>query len=188
MTKDSDLLQLASEVRSCEMCPLHSSRRNAVPGEGPSDAYVMIIGEAPGRNEDEQGLPFVGAAGRNLDELLLEAGLDRRDVFITNCVKCRPPENRRPARGELDMCHPYVRRQIETIAPAVVVLLGDTALKEFFPGATLGRAHGSTMRRGAIEFFPSYHPASVIYNPSLKDALHADFRRLGERLSSRPRA
>jgi DNA polymerase len=140
----------------------------------------MIVGEGPGRSEDEQGLPFVGAAGRNLDELLSKAGLARGSVFITNCVKCRPPGNRRPARGELDACHPYLRRQMEAISPKVVVLLGDTALREFFPDSSLGRAHGSVIRRGEVSFFPSYHPASVIYNPSLKEVLESDFLRLGQ--------
>lgn len=184
MSTGSDLTELASEIRSCARCPLHLSRTNAVPGEGRSDARVMIVGEAPGRNEDEQGLPFVGAAGRNLDELLSLAGLDRGSVFITNCVKCRPPANRRPSRGELDACHPYLRRQIERISPGIVILLGDTALKEFFPDSSLGDAHGRVLKHGSTEFFPTYHPASVIYNPSLKEALERDFRRLGEIVGS----
>src|SRR5271155_3559954 len=125
MSKGPALEELATEIRSCIKCPLHLSRKNAVPGEGPSDASVMIVGEAPGRNEDEQGRPFVGAAGRNLDDLLSEAGVSRGSVFITNTVKCRPPANRRPARSELDTCHPYLRRQIEAIVPKVIVLLGD---------------------------------------------------------------
>ncbi|MGA2198900.1 MAG: uracil-DNA glycosylase, partial [Nitrososphaerales archaeon] len=157
-------------------------RTNAVPGEGPTGALVMIVGEAPGRNEDEQGRPFVGAAGQNLDDLLLVAGLSRDSVFITNCVKCRPPANRRPTRGELDACHPYVRRQIEAISPRMVVLLGDTALKEFFPENSLGSSHGTSIKRGGVEYYPSYHPASVIYNPSLKEVLRTDFRKLGSLL------
>ncbi|MDA4113563.1 MAG: uracil-DNA glycosylase [Thaumarchaeota archaeon] len=179
MTDEAVLQELAREIRSCVKCPLHLSRRNAVPGEGPSDATLMIIGEAPGRNEDEQGRPFVGAAGRNLDDLLSEAGVSRDSVFITNTVKCRPPANRRPARDELDACHPYLRRQTEAIAPKVIVLLGDAALKEFFPGSSLGQVHGKTMKRGSLLFFSTYHPASVIYNPSLKEVLKDDFRKLG---------
>ncbi len=165
-------------MRSCEKCPLHLSRTNAVPGEGPADALVVIVGEAPGRNEDEQGRPFVGAAGANLDGLLHDAGLSRGSVFITNAVKCRPPSNRRPARGELDSCHPYLRRQIEAISPRVVVLLGDTATKEFFPEVTLSRGHGSAVRRGSVDYLPTYHPASIIYNPSLERALRDDFAKL----------
>ena len=178
-TKDQVLQELAAEIRSCVRCPLHLSRKNAVPGEGPSDASLVIVGEAPGRNEDEQGRPFVGAAGRNLDDLLSEAGVSRDSVFITNSVKCRPPGNRRPARSELDTCHPYLRRQIEAIVPRVIVLLGDAALKEFFPESSLGQAHGKPVKRGPTLFFPTYHPASVIYNPSLKEVLSEDFRKLG---------
>lgn len=179
MADRSALERVAEEVRSCTRCPLHESRRNAVPGEGPSDASVVVVGEAPGRNEDERGLPFVGAAGANLDRLLAEAGLSRGSVFITNAVKCRPPANRRPARAELDSCHPYLRRQLEAISPKVVVLLGDTALKEVFPGVSLAGAHGSPLRRGSAEYFPTYHPASTIYNPSLERTLREDFRKLG---------
>ncbi len=111
MSPATTVEELAAEIRVCVKCPLHSSRTNAVPGEGPAGARVVVVGEGPGRNEDEQGRPFVGAAGQNLDGLLSEAGLSRGDVFITNAVKCRPPENRRPARVELDSCHPYLRRQ-----------------------------------------------------------------------------
>jgi DNA polymerase len=188
MSEDATLLGLAAEVRSCTKCPLHSSRTNAVPGEGPSGALVVIVGEAPGRNEDEQGRPFVGAAGQNLDDLLSVAGLSRDSVFITNCVKCRPPANRRPARAELDACHPYVRRQIEAISPSMVVLLGDTALKEFFPENSLGGSHGTSMKRGGVEFYPTYHPASVIYNPSLREVLRADFRKLGSLVGGQTRS
>jgi len=179
MSPATALDKLASEIRVCVKCPLHASRTNAVPGEGSGSASVMVVGEGPGRNEDEQGRPFVGAAGQNLDGLLSEAGLSRADVFITNTVKCRPPENRRPARGELDSCHPYLRRQIKAISPRFVVLLGDTALREFFPVLSLGGAHGAPIRRGAVVFFPTYHPASVIYNPALKEVLRTDFLKLG---------
>jgi len=112
--------------------------------------------------------------------LLIKAGLKRGDVFITNVVKCRPPANRRPKKGELDACHPYLRRQIDAIRPQVVVLLGDTALKEFFPGSTLGELHGKVTRRGDTRFFATYHPASIIYNRSLLDTLEKDFASLGE--------
>jgi len=190
MSRETELEAVAAEVRGCTRCPLHLSRKNAVPGAGPPDAAVMLVGEGPGRNEDEQGLPFVGAAGKNLDSLLSEAGLDRSSVFITNAVKCRPPGNRRPARGELDACHSYLRRQMELIEPRTVVLLGDTALKEVFPDASLGKVHGKPMKRGDLTFVAVYHPASVIYNPSLKEALSGDFRALGESVKAsgrRPR-
>jgi uracil-DNA glycosylase len=155
------------------------SRKNAVPGEGDEGAGVVVVGEAPGRSEDEVGRPFVGSAGANLDALLAVAGLPRSSVFVTNVVKCRPPGNRRPAQRELDSCHPYLRRQLEAISPAVVVLLGDTATKEFFPELTLGGAHGSPVTRGSTVYFPTYHPAAMIYNRSLETTLREDFRKLG---------
>ncbi len=170
---------VAREVRICHRCPLSRSRTNAVPGEGPSSARVMVVGEGPGANEDAQGRPFVGAAGQNLEGLLARAGLTRNDVFITNTVKCRPPGNRRPRREELDACHPYLRRQIEIIKPSVVVLLGDTALKEFFPDSSLPTLHGKLTKRGELLFFPTYHPASMIYNRSLSGTLEKDFTELG---------
>ena len=180
MSADAELERIASEVRWCVRCPLHESRKNAVPGEGPADARVVFIGEGPGANEDEQGRPFVGSAGRNLDSLFLKAGLARKDVFITNAVKCRPPGNRRPLRNELDACHPYLRRQLDAIGPRLVVLLGDAALKEFFPDASLATVHGRPTKRGGLTFVPMYHPASIIYNRSLSATLEEDFARLGE--------
>jgi DNA polymerase len=147
---------------------------------------VVVIGEGPGANEDREGRPFVGAAGQNLEGLLSLAGLKRDGVFITNVVKCRPPGNRRPAKSEAEACYPYLRRQIELIGPEVVVLLGDTALKQFFPEASLGGVHGRPMMRYQRTFFPTYHPASVIYNRSLKTVLDGDFANLGRLLGTLP--
>ena len=174
---------VAGEVRVCQKCSLSRSRTNAVPGEGPSSAGLMIVGEGPGANEDAQGRPFVGAAGQNLERLLGRAGLAKNDVFITNTVKCRPPGNRRPRREELDACHPYLRRQIEIIKPRVVLLLGDTALKEFFPDSSLPVLHGRLTKRGELLFFPTYHPAAIIYNRSLSETLEKDFAELGRILA-----
>jgi DNA polymerase len=185
MSAATEIEKVAAEVRSCERCPLHVGRKNAVPGEGPPNASVVVVGEGPGSNEDQQGRPFVGAAGHNLEALLSKAGLRREDVFITNAVKCRPPENRRPKKGELDSCHPYLRRQIDAIGPEFIVLLGDTALKEFFPDSTLGELHGRVTRRGESNFFPTYHPASMTYNRSLSATLDEDFAKLGEALRNR---
>ncbi len=175
---------IAAEVRVCVLCPLSKTRKNAVPGEGPSDAPVMVVGEAPGANEDQQGRPFVGSAGRNLEDLLSRAGLARSNVFITNVVKCRPPGNRRPLKGEMDACHPYLRRQLETIKPKFVVLLGDAALKEFFPDSSLASLHGKPTKRGGLTFVPMYHPAAMIYNRSLTQTLEEDFTKLGKLLRS----
>jgi uracil-DNA glycosylase len=175
-----ELEKVAAEATACVRCPLHLTRKHAVPGEGPAGARVMIIGEGPGATEDEMGRPFVGSAGRNLDVMLGEAGLSReKDVFITNTVKCRPPSNRKPRTGEIDACHPYLRRQIDAIAPEVILLLGDTALKDFFPDSTLRDMHGKVIRRGQQRFFATYHPAAVIYNRALIETLKDDFAELG---------
>jgi uracil-DNA glycosylase len=176
------LESIAKEVSSCTKCPLHLSRTRAVPGEGPANATVMLVGEGPGYNEDQKGLPFVGAAGQNLESLLSKANITRELIFITNIVKCRPPGNRRPTGAEADACHPYIRRQIELVGPRVVVLLGDTALKQFFPTSSLGGVHGKAVTRDGRTFFPTYHPAAMIYNRSLKAVLEGDFERLGELL------
>jgi DNA polymerase len=186
MSAEDRLVAIVHEVGGCTKCPLHESRTRAVPGEGPSDARVLIVGEGPGSSEDREGRPFVGAAGQNLQGLLSVAGLKRESVFITNVVKCRPPGNRRPAKSEADMCYPYLRRQVELINPEVVVLLGDTALKQFFPDSSLGDVHGRPVTRSGRTFFPTYHPASMIYNRALKVVLDDDFANLGSLLRTLP--
>ena len=180
--QDDSLSLISTEVKQCTKCPLSLTRTNAVPGEGPPDAPVFLIGEGPGRNEDQQGKPFVGAAGKQLEALLMEAGLSRDHVYITNVVKCRPPENRRPTRAEAEACHPYLDRQLVLVRPKVVVLLGDTALKEFLPGEGLSTAHGKVHKKGGLELFPTYHPAAMIYNRGLERVIREDFKALGELL------
>ncbi len=170
-------------MSACELCPLSKTRTRAVPGEGPTDAEVFVVGEGPGRNEDAQGKPFVGAAGRQLDGLLGAAGLERGRVFITNIVKCRPPENRRPARGEADACEGYLRRQLALVRPRVVVLLGDSALKRFLPDEGLATSHGRLLEAGGLSLFPTYHPAAMIYNRSLEEVSRRDFVELGRLVS-----
>ena len=167
-------------MRRCTRCPPSLTRTNAVPGEGPPDAAVVLIGEGPGRNEDQQGRPFIGAAGKQLDGLLGEAGLSRGEVYITNVVKCRPPENRRPTGAEADACQPYLARQLGLLHPKVVVLLGDSALKRFLPDEGLAGAHGRAFELGGTVFFPTYHPAAMIYNRSLEKVSGDDFRALGK--------
>jgi len=130
-----------------------------------------------------QGRPFVGAAGKQLDGLLKDAGLVRDDVYITNVVKCRPPENRRPTDAEAEACHPYLERQIQLLRPTVIVLLGDSALKRFLPGQTLGGAHGKLFTRGGLALFPTYHPAAMIYNRTLEKVSSEDFKALGKILA-----
>jgi len=177
---DSEFLlgEVAKEVRACEKCDLCKSRKKAVPGEGSGRSGVMLVGEAPGGEEDRSGRPFVGAAGKRLEGLLRQAGLSRDDVFITNVVKCRPPGNRRPRREEAESCHAYLRREIEALNPSLVVLLGVTALKRFFPSSKISTAHGVVVESGGRRYLPTYHPASMIYNRSLEPAVSGDFREI----------
>ena len=171
-SRPGDSLSLvADQVRLCTRCPLSLTRTNAVPGEGPPDAAVVIIGEGPGRNEDLQGRPFVGAAGKQLDGLLKDAGLARDDVYITNVVKCRPPENRRPTEAEAEACHPYLERQIELLRPTVVVLLGDSALKRFLPDQTLGVAHGKALRARGPLALPDLPPRRHDIQPDAREGV-----------------
>ena len=183
-TSEGDSLsRVAEEVSGCTKCPLSLTRTKTVPGEGPPNAKVVILGEGPGRNEDEQGRPFVGAAGKQLDGFLAEAGLNRSDVFITNVVKCRPPENRRPTTLESAACNPYLERQLGILKPKVLVLLGDTALKRFLPEEGISSAHGKVFQRNGRVIFPTYHPAAMIYNRSLEKVTKDDFRALGRLVS-----
>ena len=146
---------------------------------GPCPANVMIVGEAPGFNEDRQGEPFVGAAGKLLDTLLARIGLSRADVFITNVLKCRPPMNRDPMPNEVESCSPYLKRQLELIQPKVVLILGRHALERLMPGqGSISRIHGSLIRRGDVAYVPLYHPAAALHNGALVADLEHDFDQL----------
>jgi uracil-DNA glycosylase family 4 len=153
-----------------------------VPGEGDPSAAVMFVGEAPGAREDELGRPFVGRAGKLLGELLVEAGLVREDVWITNVVKARPPSNRDPKAPEVAHCMPWLERELELIRPRLVVPLGRHALKHFAPVARIGEVHGRVISEGGRELFPLYHPAAAMYNQTLRATLFEDARALGDRL------
>ena len=147
-----------------------------MPGVGPCPASVMIVGEAPGFNEDRQGEPFVGAAGKLLDTLLARIGLSRADVYITNVLKCRPPMNRDPMPNEAEACSPYLREQMQLVAPKVVLILGRHALERLLPGqGSISRIHGSMIRRGDVAYVPLYHPAAALHNGSLVADLERDF-------------
>lgn len=185
MTDDS-LGAIASDVRSCTRCPLHKSRKHAVPGEGSGVSGIYFIGEGPGYHENEQGRPFVGAAGQLLTELLGSIGLDRRAVWISNVVRCRPPENRDPFPQEIEACDTYTTRQIAALGPKVVVTLGRHAMGRFLPGESISRVHGQPRRAGAHIVFPMYHPAAALHQPSLREALFADFRKLSDFLERTP--
>ena len=175
---DDSLEKIAADVRGCPLCKLSRSRKNAVPGEGQLSAKIMFIGEAPGRSEDEKGRPFVGAAGRILDELLKKAGIERSEVFITNIVKCRPPNNRVPKEDELIACRPYLDRQIALIKPKVICILGRTAYSSLLGGSSITANRGKILKRAGQKYFLSFQPAAVIYNKGLLSALEADLKKL----------
>jgi uracil-DNA glycosylase family 4 len=150
-----------------------------VPGVGPCPADILIVGEAPGFNEDRQGEPFVGAAGKLLDTLLARIGLSRADVYITNVLKCRPPMNRDPMPNEAEACSPYLKRQLELVQPKVVLILGRHALERLMPGqGSISRIHGSLVKRGEVAYVPLYHPAAALHNGSLVADLEHDFDRV----------
>ena len=162
-----------------------------MPGTGPCPANVMIVGEAPGFNEDRQGEPFVGAAGKLLDTLLARIELSRADVYITNVLKCRPPMNRDPMPNEAEACSPYLQRQLELVRPKVLLILGRHALERLLPGqGSISRVHGSLIRRGDVAYIPLYHPAAALHNGSLVADLERDFdsvkRYLDQVLASPP--
>jgi DNA polymerase len=174
-TMDS-LEEVARLVRQCVDCPLHYGRTNAVPGEGPADAGLLFIGEGPGQYEDQQGRPFVGPAGRFLEELLVSIGLERKDVFIANMVKCRPPQNRDPQPAEIDACSKYLERQIELINPKLIVTLGRFSLARFFPGESISRARGRLRERDGRLVFPIMHPAAALHRQENRSTIMEDFK------------
>jgi uracil-DNA glycosylase len=175
------LQQVASEAASCTKCDLHFSRKRSVPGEGPADAAIMFIGEGPGFYENEQGRPFVGAAGKFLEELLSKCGLKRSDVFITNVVKCRPPSNRDPQPAEVEICtRSYLERQIQAINPRVIVTLGRFSMGLFLPDARISSVHGQPVWVRGRLVVPMFHPAAALHQQSLKPVVEQDFSRLPE--------
>lgn len=178
-----ELKKVAQEVAVCTRCALHYSRKNAVPGAGPANAEIMFIGEGPGFHENEQGLPFVGAAGKFLDELLQGIGMKRTDVFIGNVVKCRPPGNRDPLPEELSACSEYLARQIQAINPKVIVTLGRYSMAHFLPNAKISEIHGQAARLKGRLVVAMYHPAAALHQQSLKPVLVEDFKHLPELIS-----
>lgn len=172
------LEQISAEVSACTRCQLHETRQKAVPGEGPANAEIMFIGEGPGFHEDQCGRPFVGAAGNFLNELLGSVGLKREDVFICNVVKCRPPGNRDPEPGEISACQDYLDRQIELINPKVIVTLGRYSMARWFPDARISHVHGKPRQIGQRLIVPMYHPAAALHQPSLRQEVVDDFKKL----------
>ena len=172
------LEEISRLVSRCADCDLHRGRTNAVPGEGAADAELMFIGEGPGSQEDLQGRPFVGPAGRFLDELLASIGLRRDRVFIANMVKCRPPQNRDPLPAEIGACSKYLNRQIELINPRLIVTLGRFSLARFFPGESISRARGRLRERDGRRIYPVMHPAAALYRQEMRSAIVEDFQRI----------
>lgn len=172
------LTEVAEQTAVCTKCALHHSRKNAVPGEGPPDSELMFIGEGPGFHENEQGRPFVGAAGNFLEELLASIGLTREQVYITNVVKCRPPGNRDPQFEELQACSGYLERQIQAISPKVIVTLGRFSMARFLPNAKISQVHGQAVKVRGRMVVPMYHPAAALHQPSLRSVVEADFAQL----------
>ncbi len=175
MDKVTPLLALHDQIHHCTQCPLHIGRTRAVPGDGPADALIMFVGEAPGFHEDQQGIPFVGAAGKLLDELLENSGINRSSVFITNVIKCRPPGNRDPKVEEVEACKPYLDKQIEWIAPKVVVTLGRHSMARAFPDEKISLVHGQARQVGEQIYVAMYHPAAALHQPSLRGVVERDF-------------
>ncbi|MEM2884947.1 MAG: uracil-DNA glycosylase [Thermoproteota archaeon] len=178
MSAVDSLDEVARQVATCRLCPLSKTRTNAVPGEGPGDAKVMFVGEAPGYSEDVQGRPFVGLAGQLLGELLESIGIERGDVFITNVVKCRPPNNRPPRVSERNACMPYLERQIKLIRPSIICPMGNSALSALVGRRSVGEAHGKAIEKGGVLYVPLYHPAAALYDASLRGVLFEDFKAL----------
>ncbi|MFP3157473.1 MAG: type-4 uracil-DNA glycosylase [Caldivirga sp.] len=182
-SKVEELRRISEEIEACSKCPLHLTRRRAVPGEGNPNAEVMLIGEAPGEVEDETGRPFVGAAGKLLNSLLQDIGVDRSSLYITNVVKCRPPNNRDPTDEEINACKPYLIRQIAVVRPRRIVTLGRHSTRVILGLGGLrvseisrvrGRVFKVAIAGVEVEVYPTYHPAAALYNPSLRGVLKED--------------
>lgn len=173
-----EIADLRKTVVSCTSCELSKSRTNAVPGSGSVKTGVVFIGEAPGRTEDIQGMPFVGTAGKILSEALLYAGFTREDVYITNIVKCRPPDNRRPNKQEMDSCNGYLQKEIEIIQPKIICILGNTAFGSLLNGNEITKNRGKIIKRNNQLYFVTIHPAAIIYNQDLRHVLKEDLKTL----------
>ncbi len=174
--------ELYARIASCPDCGLCKTRTRSVPGEGPENAEILFVGEGPGYHEDQQARPFVGPAGKFLEDLLASIGLRRPDVYITNVVKCRPPQNRDPLPVEIEACRKYLDRQIEVIRPRVLVTLGRYSLAWFFPRDTISRVHGQIRERDGIHFLHLYHPAAALHAGGLRKVIEEEFKRIPQAL------
>ena len=182
MTRERQLEELHERIRTCKLCPLHKTRTNAVPGEGPVTARVMFVGEAPGAKEDETGRPFVGRSGELLTTMIQDIGLSRDEVFITSILKSRPPKNRTPKQDEIKACRPFLEKQIELINPKIVVLLGGVAISSLIGPWKLSEAHGKVYETDGRTYFMTYHPAAALRFPKTKVTMREDFQVLQKEL------
>lgn len=187
MTKQEQLNQLNEKMLACGKCVLRSGCTQVVPGSGSAEAEIMFIGEGPGKKEDELGEPFVGAAGKFLNEMLASINLKREDVYIANVVKCRPPQNRDPLPEEAEACWPWLLEQIKIIEPKLIVFLGRHSMNRFFPTEKISEVHGKLLIKkfGSVErqhFFALYHPAAALYNGGMRATLLADFAKIPKAL------
>lgn len=173
------LFSLSEEIRRCTACPLYKSATLAVPGEGPKEAKIMLVGEAPGAEEDRQGLPFVGRSGKFLDKMLEVAGLDRRNVFVTNAVKHRPPKNRAPKSSEIKICTElWLDKQIEILKPKLIVVLGGIALKALIKETSVEKLHGKIIEENKQTYFVTFHPSAALRFPPTRKKMEDDFKKL----------
>lgn len=183
LSKQEQLDELNKKMLACSKCALRETCTQVVPGEGSADAKIVFIGEGPGKDEDKQGLPFVGAAGKFLNEMLGIINLKREDVYIANVVKCRPPTNRDPLPEEVESCWPWLEQQIQIIDPKLIIILGKHSLERFIPEKKISQVHGKALRRnipgiGIRVFYALYHPAAALYNGSMREILIADFKKI----------
>lgn len=179
----SALTELYAEIARCRRCDLYKTRNSAVPGEGPEDAQIVFIGEAPGFHEDRQGRPFVGAAGKFLEELLASIKLRREDVYICNVIKSRPPENRDPLPNEIEACASFLDRQLAIIKPKVIITLGRFSMAKFFADASISRIHGQPMKREGVTYIPMFHPAAALHQPKYRSMIEQDFLKIPQILA-----
>lgn len=180
----NDLEKLNKQIKRCKKCELWKFRNNAVPGEGPVEAKIIILGQAPGVQEDKTGRPFIGPAGKLLNSLLNMAGLKREEVFITSPLKClpQPPINRKPKKNEIEACLPWLKNQIEIVNPDFFILLGEVAFSVFFPDKKLKDFRGKCIEKNNKKFFVTYHPAAGLRFPRIRKILEEDFKKLKELL------
>ncbi|MHA1409753.1 MAG: uracil-DNA glycosylase [Candidatus Odinarchaeia archaeon] len=178
MMKKTRLQKIAMEISMCKKCPLYLTRTNPVPGEGPVDAKIMLVGQAPGREEDLTGRPFVGRSGKLLTEALNKIELKRKNVFITSVNKCYPPKNRPPTITEINACLPFLNAQIEVIQPKLIILLGRVAVNALLnTSESLKKLHGRLIKKNNLLFLPTYHPAAILRNIYSFDEFVADLEK-----------